>query len=44
MNLTRWQRPAFGTLAGFGGLTNLRDEIDRLFEVRWPSWQTLPGS
>jgi HSP20 family protein len=26
----RWQAPA---LAGFGRLTNLRDEIDRLFEV-----------
>ena len=32
MNLTRWQ-PTFGTLAGFGRLTSLRDEIDRLFEV-----------
>ena len=30
MNLMRWQAP---TLAGFGRLTNLRDEIDRLFEA-----------
>ncbi len=30
MNLMRWQRPE---LAGFGRLTNLRDEIDRLFEA-----------
>lgn len=29
-SLTRWQRPV---LAGFGRLTNLRDEIDRLFET-----------
>ena len=29
-SLTQWQRPE---LAGFGRLTNLRDEIDRLFEV-----------
>ena len=33
MNLTRLQRPTFGTMAGFGRLTSLRDEIDRLFEV-----------
>ena len=32
MNLTRWQ-PGFGTLAGFSRLSNLRDEIDRLFEA-----------
>ena len=29
MNLMRWQRPALG----FGRLTDLRDEIDRLFDV-----------
>ncbi len=29
-SLARWQRPEF---AGFGRLTNLRDEIDRLFEA-----------
>jgi HSP20 family protein len=32
-NLTRWQRPELTTWPGFGRLTNLRDEIDRLFEV-----------
>lgn len=31
--LTRWQRPEQLTWQGFGRLTNLRDEIDRLFEV-----------
>jgi HSP20 family protein len=30
--LTRWQQPALSTWPGFGRLTNLRDEIDRLFE------------
>ena len=33
MNLTRWQRPELTTWTGFGGLTSLRDEIDRLFEA-----------
>lgn len=32
-SLTRWQRPALGNWPGFGRLTDLRDEIDRLFEV-----------
>lgn len=32
MNLTRWQRPE-SVWTGFGRLSNLRDEIDRLFEV-----------
>ena len=32
MNLTRWQRPE-SVWPGFGRLSNLRDEIDRLFEV-----------
>jgi HSP20 family protein len=32
-NLIRWQRPDVFTWPGFGRLTNLRDEIDRLFEV-----------
>src|SRR3974390_2362791 len=32
-NLIRWQRPAIPTWSGFGPLTNLRDEIDRLFEA-----------
>jgi len=31
--LTRWQRPELSTWPGFGRLTNLRDEIDRLFET-----------
>jgi len=33
MNLTRWQRPEIATWTGFGPLTSLRDEIDRLFEA-----------
>lgn len=32
-SLTRWTRPELSTWPGFGRLTNLRDEIDRLFEV-----------
>ena len=32
-SLARWQRPEFSTWTGFGQLTNLRDEIDRLFET-----------
>jgi HSP20 family protein len=32
-SLTRWQRPELSTWPGFGRLTDLRDEIDRLFEV-----------
>ena len=31
-SLTRWQRPELLTWPGFGRLTDLRDEIDRLFE------------
>jgi HSP20 family protein len=31
--LTKWQRPEFSAWTGFGRLTNLRDEIDRLFEA-----------
>src|SRR6516162_1962480 len=31
--LTRWNGPALSTWSGFGRLTDLRDEIDRLFEV-----------
>jgi HSP20 family protein len=30
--LTRWTRPELSTWPGFGRLSNLRDEIDRLFE------------
>lgn len=32
-SLARWQRPEFTNWTGFGRLTSLRDEIDRLFEV-----------
>ncbi len=31
-SLTRWQRPELTTWPGFGRLTDLRDDIDRLFE------------
>ena len=31
--LTRWQRPGLAPWGGFGRLTDLRDEIDRLFEA-----------
>src|SRR2546430_10128905 len=30
--LTRWQRPEVATWPGFGRLSTLREEIDRLFE------------
>src|SRR3989442_15978538 len=30
-NLTRWQQPEVATWPGFGRLTSLQDEIDRLF-------------
>jgi HSP20 family protein len=32
-SLARWQRPELSTWPTFGRLTDLRDEIDRLFEV-----------
>ncbi len=32
-SLMRWQRPEMSTWPGFGRLTDLRDEIDRLFEA-----------
>jgi HSP20 family protein len=32
-SLIRWQRPGFAVWPGFGRLTDLRDEIDRLFEA-----------
>ncbi len=32
-SLIRWQRPQLPTWPGFGQLTNLREEIDRLFEA-----------
>ncbi len=31
--LTRWQRPEISMWPGFGRLSDLRDEIDRLFEA-----------
>jgi HSP20 family protein len=33
MNLIRWHRPELSSWAGFGRLSDLRDEIDRLFEA-----------
>jgi HSP20 family protein len=32
-SLARWQRPELGMWQGFGRLSGLREEIDRLFEV-----------
>ncbi len=32
-SVTRWQRPEVSTWPGFGRLTDLREEIDRLFEA-----------
>ena len=32
-SLTRWQRPQLSSWPGFGQLTSLRDEIDRLFDA-----------
>lgn len=32
-SLAKWQRPELSAWPGFGRLTNLRDEIDRLFEA-----------
>ena len=32
-SLIRWQRPGFATWPGFGRLSDLRDEIDRLFDA-----------
>src|SRR5664279_2625809 len=40
--LTRWQRPELSVWPGFGRLTDLRDEIDRLFEA--PLSQLARGS
>ncbi len=33
MNLTRWQKPEFSSWPAFGRLSNLRNEIDRLFDA-----------
>ena len=32
MNIVKWQRPTLTNWPGFGRLSDLRDEIDRLFE------------
>lgn len=32
-SLARWQRPELSLWSGFGRLTSLRDELDRLFEA-----------
>ena len=37
-SLTRWQRPEMAMWPGFGRLTDLRDEIDRLFETPLAEW------
>lgn len=36
--MIRWQAPALSTWPGFGRLTDLRDEIDRLFEAPLAEW------
>lgn len=33
MNVIRWQRPGLANWGGFGRLTDLSDEIDRLFDA-----------
>ena len=38
MNLTRWQKPELSNWPAFGRLSNLRDEIDRLFESPFADW------
>src|SRR5271169_2770538 len=37
-SLTRWQRPELATWAGLGRLTDIRDEIDRLFDTPLAEW------
>ena len=37
-SLTRWQRPELTTWPGYGRMTDLRDEIDRLFESPLTEW------
>ncbi|MCO5051417.1 MAG: Hsp20/alpha crystallin family protein [Verrucomicrobiae bacterium] len=32
MNIVKWQRPTLANWSGFGRLSDLRDEIDRLFD------------
>ena len=36
MNLIRWQRPALTSWPNFGRLSDLRNEIDRLFDASLP--------
>jgi len=38
MNLIRWQKPELSSWPGFGRLSSLRDEIDRLFEAPLGEW------
>ncbi len=38
MNIVKWQRPTLATWPGFGRLSDLRDEIDRLFESPLTDW------
>lgn len=38
MNILKWQRPALTTWPTFGRLSDLRDEIDRLFESPLTEW------
>lgn len=38
MNIVKWQRPTLETWPGFGRLSDLRDEIDRLFESPLTDW------
>jgi HSP20 family protein len=33
MNIVRWNRPGFSAWPSFGGLSTLRNEIDRLFDA-----------
>ena len=37
-SLTRWQRPELSTWPGFGRLTDLRDDLVRLFESPLAEW------
>ena len=41
-SLTRWHRPELGAWPGFGRLTDLRDEIDRLFDAPLAEFARMP--
>jgi HSP20 family protein len=43
MKLVRFQNPTLGTWPSFGRLSNLRDEIDRLFEAPLSEWVHTPS-